>query len=150
MERLLQHFDDLDDFDAEVFGELVIAIVVGRHGQDSAGAIAHHDVVRDPDGDLLLVDGVNGVAAGEDTGLLLGEFGTLEIGLGGAGLFVFLNLHFLAGSGDLVDERMLGCEHHVGGTKERVGTRGENGPLLSYEGEVDFSAVGETEPGKVR
>jgi hypothetical protein len=44
---------------------------VGGHGHDRAGAIAHHHVVGDPDRDALVVDRVDGIAAGEDAGLLL-------------------------------------------------------------------------------
>ena len=45
--------DDLRDGKAEPGRELVVAVVVARHGHDRAGAVAHEDEVRDPDRDLL-------------------------------------------------------------------------------------------------
>ena len=72
--------DDLADGQAEGAGELPVALVVRGHGHDRAGAVAGQHVVGDPDGDLLAVDRVDGVGAGEDAGLFLGQVGALELG----------------------------------------------------------------------
>ena len=50
--------------------ELEVALVVGGDGHDRPGPVPHEDEVAHPDGDLLLVVGVHGVAAGEDAFLL--------------------------------------------------------------------------------
>ena len=63
--------DDLADLDAVLLGERVVALVVGGHGHDRAGAVLHQHVVGDPDRDRLAVDRVDRVAAGEDAVLLL-------------------------------------------------------------------------------
>ena len=76
-------------------------------GHDGAGAVADEDVVGDPNGDLLAVDGIDGVGAGEDAGFFLGQSvrsrsdflatrpGSFD---GGA----------LLGSGDYIHEPVLG------------------------------------------
>ena len=52
-------------------GRTHVALVVRRDGHDRACAMLHQHVVGDPDRDLLAVDGVDRVAAGEDAVLLL-------------------------------------------------------------------------------
>ena len=51
-------------------GEVEVALVMGRNGHDGARAVVGQHVVRGPDGQLLAVERVDGVAAGEDAGLL--------------------------------------------------------------------------------
>ena len=51
-------------------GEFVIALVVGGHAHDGAGAVVHQDVVRHPDRHLLAVVRIDGIAAGVDAMLL--------------------------------------------------------------------------------
>ena len=53
-------------------GEVPVTLVLRRHRHDRAGAITHEDVVGDEDRDPRPVGRVDGIAAGEDTGLLLG------------------------------------------------------------------------------
>ena len=43
-----------------------------RHRHDSAGAIAHEDVVGDVNGNLFIVDWINRMRAGEDAGFFFG------------------------------------------------------------------------------
>ena len=63
--------DHRHDGQAELAGEVKVALVVRGHGHDRAGAVAHQHVVGDPDRDALAVDRVDGVGAGEDAGLFL-------------------------------------------------------------------------------
>ncbi len=58
------------DRQVEGAGEVEVALVVCRDGHDGAGAVVGQDVVGGPDGQLLAVERVDGVAAGEDAGLL--------------------------------------------------------------------------------
>ena len=58
-------------------GKLEVTGVMRRHGHDGSGAVTHHDVIRDPDRDLLVVHGINGVSAGEDAGFFFGQFRAL-------------------------------------------------------------------------
>ena len=76
--------DDLKNGKVKLSGELEVAGVVSGDSHDGSGAVGHHDVVGDPDGDLFTVDGVCGVGSGEDAGLVFVEVATFEIGLAGA------------------------------------------------------------------
>ena len=80
--------DHADDRQVERLGELEVALVVTGHGHDRAGAVAHQHVVGDPDRDRLAVDRVDGVSAGEDAGLGLGQVGAVEVALARGGLAV--------------------------------------------------------------
>jgi len=111
-----------------------------------AGTVAHHDVVGDPDRNLLAVDGVDGVAAGGNARLLLRQLGALQVGLGGALGPVGLDLVALLGDGDAVDQRVLGREDHVGGAEQGVGPRGEDGHGLAVDGEVDLGPFTAADP----
>ena len=118
--------DDLHDGEIKFGGELEVAFVVGGDGHDGAGAVAHHDVVGDPDGDLLAVDGVGGEGAGGDAAFVLVEVAAVHVGLGGALLDVGFDGVLLLGAGDFGDEGVLGGEDHVGGAEEGVGAGGED------------------------
>ena len=86
-------FAPRQDHDANVeavlLGELVIALVVRRHRHDGAGAVIHQDVVGHPDGHVLVVERIDGVALGEDSVLLDGAdvAGFLRLALLGDQLF---------------------------------------------------------------
>ena len=99
---------------------------MGGDGHDRAGAVAHEDIVGDPDGDALAVDGIDGVRAGEDAGFFFVEFGAVEVALRGDGDAVFFDGLFLLCRGDLGNERMLGREDHVSRAEKRVRPGGEN------------------------
>ncbi len=61
---------DAPDRQAELRGEREVALVVGGHGHDRAGAVAGQHVVGDEDRDPLAVDRVDRVGADRDAGLL--------------------------------------------------------------------------------
>ncbi len=158
---VVRRFDDADDRQLEGAREREVARVVRRDGHDGAGAVAHQDVVGDEDGDLLAVDGVGGVGAGEDAGLVLGLGLPLDVGLrgglgavGGDGLGgggVPAGPHVVGalgpgGRGELVDQRVLGGQHHVARAEQRVGARGEDGDVLAVDREVDAGALGAADP----
>ena len=107
-------------------GKLEVAFVVAWHGHDGAGAIAHHDVVGDPDGNPRVIDGIDGISAGEDAGLVLVEVAAIHVGLGGARFLIGLDAAVLPGGGDLRQQRVLGGEHHVGRSKQGVRAGGEH------------------------
>jgi len=62
--------DHLDDGQVEAASELVVALVVGGDGHDRAGAVAHQDVVGDPDRQPLAVHRVDGMGPRENARLL--------------------------------------------------------------------------------
>ena len=47
--------DDHPDLDTVFLSELVIALIVRRHAHDGAGAVLHHNVVGDPNGNFLAI-----------------------------------------------------------------------------------------------
>ena len=118
-----------------------------RHGHDGARAVGDENVVGDPDGDLLAVDGIDGVGAGEDAGLVLGQVGPVEVRLQGRFLAVGLDCGLLLGSGDLLDQRMLGSEDHIRAAEESVGARGVDSDLFAgFSCEIDVGALGLADP----
>jgi len=85
---VVRRLNDLEDGEVEFGGEGEVAVVVGGDGHDGSGAVAHHDVVGDPDGDWFVIDWVDGEGAGEDAGFVFIEIAAVHVGLGGAGLDV--------------------------------------------------------------
>ena len=64
--------DDLDDLAAELLREFPVAVVMGRDGHDRTGSVGGEDIVRNEDGDLFAVHGVDALHAAElHAGLLL-------------------------------------------------------------------------------
>ncbi len=120
--RLLDRWDG----QAELGGELEVSFVAARHGHDGAGAVAHQDVVGDPDRNLCPVDRVGGERSGEGTGLLSGVVGPILVVGGGRGGDIGLDLGLLIGGRQLGDQRVLGGEHHERGAEQGVGPGGED------------------------
>jgi len=142
--------DHLDDRKPEHLGKVVVALVVRGNRHDRARAVTHEDIVARPDRDLFSVDGVDGVNAAErNAGLVLGELATLKVALDRGGLLIGANRVEI---GDLVlillDQRMLGRHDHVGGSKERVRSRGEHRELFAcaLDREVDQRAFAAADP----
>ena len=150
-----------DDRQAERLGEVPVALVLARHRHDGAGAVAHQDVVRDEDGERLAVDRVGGGGAHEHAGLL--ALGGLAVELALARRRGAVRLHRLLGRGgargparvgalgpgvgqELVDHRVLGRQHHVRGTEQRVGARGEHRDGTDLGGEAHLGALAAADP----
>ena len=66
----------------ELFGEFVVALVVGRDGHYGARTVARQDVIGNPDWDLGLGNRVYGVSPGEDPGLVAVSFLTFDVRFG--------------------------------------------------------------------
>ena len=141
--RRLHH---LHDRQAEFRRELEVARVVRRHRHDGARAVAPQHVVRHPDRDFLSVDRIDRVGAGEDAGLLLGQFGALKVALAGGGDAVRRHGLGLLGRRDLRHQRMLRREDHVGRAEQRVRPRREHADRFAADGEIDFRAFALADP----
>ena len=135
--------DDGADLQPVLLRERVVALVVGGDGHDRAGAVLHQHVVGDPDRDLLAVDGVDGVAAGEDAVLLL----LLALDRRACPGVAHVLAHLL-GVGQLRDEGVLGRQHEEGGAEERVRPRREDRQLLAGSGDAEdhARALGAADP----
>ena len=138
-------------------GEFEVTLVAAGNGHDGAGAVVGHDVVGNPHGDLLAVDGVHDIAARKGAMLLEGALGTLD-GRDMLGVLDDLGdgLLVLRALDELVQTGVLGSQDKEGHTKERVGTCGENGDLALValdglaifiaQGKVDLGALGAADP----
>ena len=119
---------------------------MGRNGHNRTGAVAHHYVVRNPDWDLFTIGGVDGKGSSRFAGFVFVKLGTLEVRLGSAGLFVGFDCFGLLGSRDLIDERVLGSEDHIGGPEEGIGSSGEDSNRFAIDREIDFCSFATTNP----
>ena len=139
---------DADDRKVEFRGEIKVARIVGGNGHDGARSVADEHVVGDPDRNLHVVDGIDRVGTREFAGLLLRVFRAGEIGFRASDFDVFVNSGFTIRRGDFGDERMLGREHHVGSTEQRIRTRRINadGLVGIRNFEIDFRACGTADP----
>ena len=152
--------DHLDDRQAELGREVPVALVAAGHRHDGAGAVADQHVVGDEHRNALAVNRIGGVGAGEHTGLGLVLL-TLQVGLRRDGRPV--GRHRLGRRRRAVgparvdavgpvrgrralDQRMLGCQHHVGGAEQRVRSRGEHLDVAGVGGELHLGAGGPADP----
>ena len=149
--------DDRYDRQVVLAGELKIALVAAGNGHDGAGAVVGNDIIGNPHGNLLAVDGVHHVAARKGTVLLEGALGTLD-SRDMLGVLDDLSdgLLVLRALDELVKTGVLRSQDKEGHTKERIGTRGEDGDLalvaldglaiLVAKGKVNLGALGATDP----
>ncbi len=141
--------DDLDDLATELFGEDPVAVVMGRHGHDGAGAVGDKHIVGDEDRDLFAVDRVDAAHTVDlHAGLVLVELAALKIGLAGCLVHVGFNFGPVC---DLVlpllDIGVLRGQDHVGRAEERIGAGREDRQLVPGRGlEADLRTGGATDP----
>ena len=97
---------------------------MGGDGHDSAGAVAHHNVVGNIYRDLLAVDGVDGGEAVElDARLILDKLSSLKCRFLGADVSVVDDcVHVAYHRGVFIYQRMLGSHDHEGDAEEGVGS----------------------------
>ncbi len=118
--------DHGNDGQAELESKGEVTLIVRGHPHDRAGPIPHHHVVGDPDRDAGAVHRIDGVGTGEDARLLLLGTQALDLTLPCGLDSIVVNGVIVSGLGDLLHERVLGGQHHKGGTPERVRACGED------------------------
>ncbi len=139
--------DDHDDRQVIFAGKIEVALVMRGDGHDRAGAVAHQDVIGDPDRDPLTVDRVDCVTASEDAGLFAVGCFTLDVAHQFGFLLIGFDRAFLFRSGQLSHQVMFRRQDHEGGAPERVGTGGEDFDLVAvFGGEDHGSAFGAVDP----
>ncbi len=114
--------DDGLDAQAKGFGELEIALVVGRYSHDRARSISGQNVIRDPDRDAFARYGIGRVASGKDARLGTITIGSFAIALEGSRVAILGHFSLLLWRGQATDEGMLWGDDHVGCAEERVGS----------------------------
>ena len=140
---------DQRNLEAVLARELVVALILAGRAHDRAGAVAHQDVVGDPDRNVLAVEQVARVCAGEDAGLFLDRREPFDLALAPRLRDVLLDCGALLGRGDFGDQRMLRREHHERHAEDRVGAGGEEADLLArmaVHGKGEFRALGASDP----
>ena len=139
-----------NNVNAKLLSEVIVSLVMCRNCHDSACTVAHHNVVRDINGDLLAVYGVNCCKALDANAcLILNKLSTLEFCLLCAFCSVSLNLiHIGNGCCVLIEDGMLGSNNHKCYAEECIGTGCIYGELfVSFlNGEVYESTCGLTDP----
>ena len=141
--------DDLADREVERLREVVVALVVGGHGHDRAGAVLHQHVVGDEHRDPLTVDGVDDRAAERDAGLGALGVGALLAALAERVVDVVADGLLVLGAGRQAhDVRVLGGHHEERRAEQRVGPGGEDRVLDAQLrlGERHLGALRATDP----
>src|SRR4051794_17831990 len=111
--RAIWRLDNLLNRQLELVREFEVTLVMTGYSHDCPGAIAGENVVGNPDGDALLIDGIDRKRSGEDAGLLFREFGAFEIALRGCPRFIFGHGALLIRGCEATDQGMFGGEDHV-------------------------------------
>ena len=127
----------------------MVALVVGGHRHDRAGAVLHQHVVGDKHRYLLAVDGIGDGAPERDAGLRLISVAALLVGLVEGVVDIVAHLLLLGGAlGEAHDVGVLGGHHEEGRAEERVRAGREDGivdaELLAAEGHL--SALAASDP----
>ena len=120
---------------------------MGRHAHDGAGAVVDEDVVGKPDRDLLAVQRVDRIAAGEDAGLFL-VLHAVDVGLDGSVVDVLLHRRLGLGRRQGAGKGMLRGKDHEGRAVQGVGSGGVDRDLLiaAVHREIHLCAVGLADP----
>ena len=157
----LRRLDGADDRQSERLREVPVALVLAGHGHDGPGAVAHQHVVGDEHRQRLAVRRVGGSGTQEHAGLVAIRGLAIELALAGGrgavGLDGFLRRRGTAGPSrvgalgpgvgqEVVDHRVLRGQHHVGGSEERVGPRGEDRDRSDLGGEPHLGALAAADP----
>ncbi len=137
------------NFEVILGREFEVPLILAGRGHDRAGAIAHQDVVGDPDWDVLAGEDVVRVGAGEDAGLFLNGGHPLDLGLAARLGDVSVDLRALRFRSNFGDERMLRRKHHERDAEDSVGARREKPDFLACvagDGEGEFGALAAADP----
>ncbi len=121
IDSTLEHFDYRE---IELLGELPVAGVVGRNGHDGAGSVGYEHIVGDPYRNPLAIDWVDGIAAAEYSGLVLGQVGSFQIRFTGGLLDIGLDSVSLGFGSKFLHQGMFWRYDHIGGAEQSVASGG--------------------------
>ncbi len=138
-------------------GEVPVALVLGGHGHDGAGAVAHEHVVGQVEGHGLIGERVAQVGAGEHAALVERPFGLEPVDLAGVASpgHEGVDLGSVVGGDQVGDLGMLGGHDRVGHAEAGVRSGGEDahrldtGPDDRFDiahGQVELGALGSADP----
>ncbi len=112
--------NDRNYFQAKLARKRKVAFIVRRYSHDRTRAIRHQHIIRHPDRDAFLIDGVDRVPTGEYTGLFLVLRFTLDVGLLSSLSLVLIDSRFIFRRGDLIHQWMLGGKDHESCAPQRI------------------------------
>ncbi len=143
-----------DDGKVEPGRELEIARVVSGYSHDRPRSVLHQHVIGHPDRNFLFRGGIYRIGSGEDSrlfGARLSRDDVLLLRLVAIGV----DFLFFLRAGELFDQRMLGCKHHVGRAVDGVWTRREDPDLALHSlhvlgGKRDLRPFGAADPVPLR
>ena len=133
-------------------GKFKIALIPGRNRHDRTRAIAHQDVISNPDRDVFAGHRVGGMCANKHAGFFAAGFVLRRHRPG--------QFHLCAVSCDrilgistrqFIDQRMFRGQHHIGRAKNGIGARGINRDFVAISAgqcdrEVDTCANRTADP----
>ena len=120
-----------------MLGEGIVTTVVSRYGHDGTCTITGKHIFRNPYGNLIACERINGIRTRENTcdavvHLALALSTLLHI----SQIFIYGSL--LIGSGQLGHELALRSQYHEGNTEDGIGTCGEDGEVLLAVGYLEL------------
>ena len=130
--------------------KLPVTGIVSRHSHDGTRAVGHQHIVAQPDGNFLAGHRIYGTDAFHlHAGLFLGKLCTLEVALLG-GSFPVCQAGIIVGDLilQLVNQRMLRRQYHVGCAEQGIRASGVNPYLfaLSRQAEIHLGAFAAADP----
>ena len=147
LRAIVDSINDGNDGQSELERKGKIPLIMSGNGHDGAGPVRHQDVIGNPNRHLLPVDRIDGVTAREHTRLLALGGQTINFRSPSRLAPVFGNGVPLFFVRQLIDERMLGSQHHEGGSPQGVGACGEHGDRIAgFGGKHDFGSFGTADP----
>ncbi len=117
------------------------------NAHNGAGAVIDQDIIRNPDGQALATDRIDGIAASESPGFVFGSH-TIHRRFSQSGFNIAVHSGALVGARQCADQLMFRGQHHVGGTKQSVrpGCEDTNFGATVFNGKVDLSALTLADP----
>ncbi len=70
---------DPADFQAKLLREREVPFIMSGNRHDRAGPVTHEHIVGDPNRNPFVIDRIDGVTAGKDPRLFLGQFSALQV-----------------------------------------------------------------------
>ena len=144
---LIRGLDDHDDWQVVLAGKFKVALIMGGHRHDRAGAIPHHHIIGCPHRDPFTVNRVDGVSAGEHTGLFTVSSFALDFAHALSLGSIFRHGWRLLGCGELFHQWMFRRQHHEGCSPQGVRSGSENLNLIAiFSLEHDRGALRAVDP----
>ena len=113
-------------------GEFEVALITARNSHNRAGSVIGHDIVGNPYGNLLAIDGIYHITTRERTVLFELSLGALDRSHLLGALHDLTYGGFVLGALNQLDQAViLGSKQEEGAAEQRIGACGENGNVMA-------------------